>query len=460
MTTKTYLKSSNKASQNHLLSSVVKLGFPVAIQSALVAILALADVLMVSDFGKEATAAVGIASKWHFVAIMIMAGMASANGVLVAQYWGRNDKRSAKTITQLSMEFGAKLLVPVTLGITLFSSFIMMLQTNDATVIELGATYLWYAFPVLILTHVVIVAESAMRSSGDAVTPLILGAMTIFINIALNFWLIKGGMGVPPMGVAGAALATTISRLLQVVFIWVYLNYRNHWLLTEAKLENTERLWGSYKKLAVPTTLNAILWAMGTLMYQVIFGHMGTTELAVFSMMGPFESLCYSLFFGISVACSVLLGQSLGRDEFEQAFSMSKFFIKAVFLFGIVTGAILLLGREVILEWLNLTTDELYPLAAPAMFILCCAIWLRMLNLIIINGILRAGGDNKFCLRMDFIAMWTVGLPLTATAAFVFGLEFQVVYACMLFEEVVKFALCFHRYLKRYWMNNLTVVSA
>ncbi len=139
---------------------------------------------------------------------------------------------------------------------------------------------------------------------------------------------------------------------------------------------------------------------------------------------------------------------------------MSKFFIKAVFLFGIVTGAILLLGREVILEWLNLTTDELYPLAAPAMFILCCAIWLRMLNLIIINGILRAGGDNKFCLRMDFIAMWTVGLPLTASAAFVFGLEFQVVYACMLFEEVVKFALCFHRYLKRYWMNNLTVVNA
>ncbi len=60
MTTKTYLKSSNKASQNHLLSSVVKLGFPVAIQSALVAILALADVLMVSDFGKEATAAVAL----------------------------------------------------------------------------------------------------------------------------------------------------------------------------------------------------------------------------------------------------------------------------------------------------------------------------------------------------------------------------------------------------------------
>ncbi|GAL29047.1 gamma-aminobutyrate:alpha-ketoglutarate aminotransferase [Vibrio variabilis] len=187
---------------------------------------------------------------------------------------------------------------------------------------------------------------------------------------------------------------------------------------------------------------------------------MGTTELAVFSMMGPFESLCYSLFFGISVACSILLGQSLGRDEFEQAFNMSKTFIKAVLVFGLLTGAGLLMDRETILSWLNLTTPELHPLASPAMVILCCAIWLRMLNLIIINGILRAGGDNKFCLRMDFIAMWCVGLPLTASAAFIFGLEFKLVYTCMLVEEVVKFSLCFHRYLKRYWMNNLTLATA
>ncbi|MFA0087366.1 MATE family efflux transporter [Vibrio sp. 10N.261.51.F12] len=460
MTTHPHPMSSKNATQNQMLSTVVKLGFPVAIQSALVAILAMADVLMVSDFGHEATAAVGIASKWHFVAIMIMAGMASANGVLVAQYWGRNDKRSAKTITQLAMIFGAKLLIPVTLIITLFSSFIMMLQTSDSAVIELGSTYLWYAFPVLILTHVVIMAESAMRSSGDAVTPLLLGAVTIVVNISLNFWLIKGGFGVPAMGVAGAALATTISRLLQVGLIWGFLHYRKHWLLNVEKLESHTRLWESYKKLAVPTTMNAILWAMGTLMYQVIFGHMGTTELAVFSMIGPFESLCYSLFFGISVACSILLGQSLGRDEFEHAFKMSKFFIKAVFVFGILTGGLLLLGRETVLAWLNLTDAELYPLAAPVMVVMCCAIWLRMLNLIIINGILRAGGDNRFCLRMDFIAMWMVGLPLTAIGAFIFGFEFQVVYACMLMEEVVKFCLCFHRYLKRYWMNNLTVATA
>ena len=229
MTIKNQLNSSHKSTPDvmFMLSKVAKLGFPVAIQSALVAILSLADVLMVSDFGKEATASVGIASKWHFIATMIIAGMASANGILVAQYWGKNDRSSAKTITILAMRCGIKILIPVTLVITLFSSYMMMLQTNDAMVVELGSTYLWYSFPVLLLTHLIIISESALRSSGDTVTPLCLGAITIVINIALNFWLIKGGFGVPAMGVAGAALATTISRLLQVVFIFAFLYCAN-----------------------------------------------------------------------------------------------------------------------------------------------------------------------------------------------------------------------------------------
>lgn len=459
MTFKNYLNLNRKSTSSGMLSKVIKLGFPVAIQSALVAVLAMADVLMVSDFGKEATASVGIASKWHFVAIMIMAGMASANGVLVAQYWGRNDRISAKTITMRVMSSGAKIIALVTLGITLFSSTIMMLQTTDLKVIELGSTYLWYSFPVLLLTHLIIVSESALRSTGDTLTPLYLGALTIIVNITLNFWLIKGGLGVPAMGVAGAALATTISRLLQVVLIFSFLYWRKHWLLTAQTLTHSEKLWASYKHIAIPTTASAVVWAVGTLAYQMIFGHMGTTELAVFSMIGPFESLCYSLFFGISVACSVLLGQSLGRDEFAEAFKMSKFFIKTVLIFGLSVGLLLLFAKDLILSGLNLNSAELYPLASPALTVLCCAIWLRMLNMIIINGILRAGGDNHFCLRMDFISMWMVGVPVTAFSAFILGWDFESVYMLMLVEEVVKFSLCFHRYLKRYWINNLTIAA-
>ncbi len=271
MTNNTDIKNQTNPMSGDLLRQIIRLGFPVAIQSALVAILALADVLMVSDFGKEATAAVGIASKWHFVAIMIMAGLASANGTLVAQYWGRNDAVSAKTVTGIAIRFGLKVLIPVTLIITLGSELIMRLQTSDTRVIELGATYLWYAFPVLLLTHIVIVLEASMRSSGDTVTPLLMGAMTIVLNIGLNFWLIKGGFGIPAMGVAGAAFATTISRLFQVLAMIAYMRWRKHWLLEVKEGSERPSLWLSYRRIALPMTLGALLWAIGTMVYQMIF---------------------------------------------------------------------------------------------------------------------------------------------------------------------------------------------
>lgn len=441
------------------LATVVKLAFPVAIQCALVAILALADVLMVSDLGNQATAAVGIASKWIFIASILIAGMASANGILVAQYWGKHDRVSAKTISFKVTRNGITLLIPITLLITVFSGLIMTLQTSDGQVIELGSRYLWYSLPVLVLTHIIMISESALRSSGDTVTPLCLSTVTIVINIGLNYWLINGGLNVPAMGVAGAALATTISRLLQVVLMYYFLYWRQHWLLSTATLSQSDKLWSSYKHIAIPSTLSGLTWAAGVMAYQMIFGHMGTTELAVFSLIGPFESLCYALFFGLSVACSVLLGHSLGRDEFDHACTITGFFIRVVTWLGLLTGFILLLTRDSVLHGLNLATEELYPFASPALIILCGAIVFRMLNTVIINGILRSGGDNLFCLRMDFFCSWLVGVPLTAYVAFVLQWDFQYVYLMMLSEDIVKFCLCFHRYLTRRWLNNLTLAA-
>ena len=143
---------------------------------------------MVSDFGQSATAAVGIASRWHFVAIMIMAALATATGTLVSQYWGRDDKETAKTVTMQSLKFGSIIMIPVTILMVGFGSQIMRLQTDDIQVIQQGADYLLYSLPLLMLTHWVITAEASLRSSGNAVLPLILAAITIAINIALNFW--------------------------------------------------------------------------------------------------------------------------------------------------------------------------------------------------------------------------------------------------------------------------------
>ncbi|MGR5267768.1 MATE family efflux transporter [Vibrio astriarenae] len=454
------MKSLSITSQSRsLISRTLKLGIPVAVQSALVAILSLADVLMVSSFGEAATASVGIASKWHFVAIMVMAGLGMANGILIAQYWGKSDISRCRKITRFAIKVGIVLLIPISIAIVVFAEWIMRLQTPDMNVIALGKDYLLYAAPVLLLTHVIIMFESSMRSTGNAMTPLNIAAVTIAVNIILNYCLIQGNFGFPAMGVAGAALATTIARVFQIAVFVVYLSERNHWLKklnTEQRDEAVER---SFIKLAIPGVSNAVLWGAGTLVYQIIFGHMGTTELAVFSMFGPFESLCYSVFFGLSVACSVIIGQSLGQRDFEGAKQIAKTFLKFNIVTGLFISTLMFVFRGEILRWLSLDSEQYLPLSAPAIVVVCWGLWLRMSNLMIINGILRAGGENSFCLRMDFIAMWVVGLPFTAIAAFLIGLPFHWVYIAMLCEEVVKLSLCYYRYRQFIWVKDLTIGS-
>jgi len=444
------------ANQPSFLHNVIQLALPVALQTALVASLSLADVLMVSDLGHSATAAVGAASKWHFVIIMIMAGLANANGSLVAQYWGRSNVSAAKAITIISLQVGVKVLLPISLLIGIFSTEMMSLQSNAELVISLGSEYLLVSLPMLILTHFVITTEASMRSSGQTWLPLFMAAFTIFLNIGLNHWLINGGWGVPALGVAGAALATTIARIVQLILLVVVLYRLKHWLLFAPSTHTNSQLKVKFTKLATPLVFNSLIWALGTLSYQIIFGRMGTEQLAVFSMLGPFESLSHSLFFGMGVACSVAVGQQLGQDNYAQAFTISQQFIVTVLIGSLLVGAAIILNRMTILQCLNLDQVDMLPMSKPALTIMAGAMWLKMLNLMVIHGVLRAGGENKFCLRTDFLAMWLFGLPLTAIAAFLAEWPFHWVYAMMFGEEAIKLVLCLRHYFTKAWQNNLT----
>ncbi len=438
------------------LRTIGLLALPVALQSALVASLSLADVLMVSDLGQEATAAVGAASRWHFIAIMVMAALANANGSLVAQYWGKGGISEAKSVAVLAIRQGILIFLPITALVALLASPMLSLQSTDARVIALGASYLWVSLPVLLLTHVVISLEASLRSSGQTWLPMLLATFTILLNIALNHWFIRGGLGVPAMGVAGAALATTVARVIQLgLFYWV-LSRQNNWLLRQPGSDKQESLSQQYRTLSLPLILNSLLWAFGTLLYQVLIGRMGTAELAVYSMLGPFESLCHATFFGLSVACAVVVGQSLGQSKFDQASKMAARFIRLTLGGSLLLGLGIGLNHQVLLGWLNLDSPELIAMAAPAFLVMCGAMWLKMLNLILIHGILRAGGENHFCLRTDFKAMWLVGIPLTAYGAIWGGWPFALVYLAMFSEELVKLVLSLRHYLRRAWHNNLT----
>ncbi|MFC3852593.1 MATE family efflux transporter [Salinispirillum marinum] len=453
----------NLLSRRPLVREVWGLAIPVAIQSALVSALGMADVLMVSHLGSEAVAAVGLGSKINFVFILLMAALGTGCSILVAQYWGAGRQDRVRHTLALSILAGTLFMLPLTLLVILNADQLIMLGTDNSQVIMQGSSYLTITAFTLWLTQIVIIYEAALRATGDSKTPLYYATFTIGLNIILNVWLINGGLGVPAMGVAGAALATLLARMAQVM--WMFFGQqrqspRLHLSRRHFSEALTPTLVKRYGSMSWPLLVNFTLWSIGSLSYHLIAGRLGTTPLAVMSLLSPIESMYHSFFFGVTNACSIMIGQRLGRGQFAEARALAKGFMIFAPLGSFGLGLILLALSPFFLPLIGNLDAETLRQTQWAFAIMCLGFWLKVFNMVSIQGILRSGGDTKFCLYLDMSALWFVGLPLTLAAAFWWQLPFTFVYAMILAEEGAKALGNIWRVRQQKWVRNLTAGDA
>ncbi|EAR08087.1 hypothetical protein MED297_07586 [Reinekea sp. MED297] len=431
-------------------------------QSVLISLLGMSDVFMVAPLGAEAIAAIGLGAKLHFVLIMVMAGMGSAVSILVAQYHGRGDTVASQSILSLGIAAGLILLVPISVAFFAFPRQLLSLLSTDVTMIDLGVQYLRLTVPLLFFTHIIIAFESALRARAETMTPLILASGAIVMNIVLNYLLIHGIGPFPELGVAGVAIASDIARFVQVVLFLVYLSWYGHafrlsQLINGAKV--ISRYVAKYARTAWPLTVNFSVWGVGTFIYHGIASKVGTDALAALSLISPIEGLYHSLFFGLVTACSVLIGQSLGRSEFDHAISLAKRFALFAPMGSMLVGLLILASTPVFLPWLLPEGTALYTLSQSLLWVMCLTFWIKVLNMTLIVGVLRAGGDAKYVLYIDMIAMWVCSIPAVLLVAFVFELSYPWIYATILVEEFVKASLVIQRARRKKWVKNLTEAS-
>ncbi|TGG90770.1 MATE family efflux transporter [Natronospirillum operosum] len=444
-------------SRRPLLKEVMTLAIPVAIQSALVAGLGMADVLMVSGLGETAVGAVGLGSKLNFVVILMMAAMGTSCSVLVAQYFGAGRLQRVREILALCLLVGTVLMLPIT-GLMIWqASALMALGTDNSQVMDQGTRYLVITAFSLWLTQLVIIYEGALRAIGNTRVPLYYAAVTIGLNVILNYWLINGGLGVPALGVAGAALATVLARIFQISWMF-WGQQRPHSPLRLQRADFTAVWWNGlfpqFWRISWPLVLNFTLWAMGSLSYHLIAGNMGTRPLAVMSLLAPVEGIYHSLFFGVTNACAIMVGQRLGRGDFAETRYLVRQFLLWSPAGSLVLGVILLSLSPWFLPLMNLDVETL-TMMQWAFAVMCLGFWIKVFNMTAIQGVLRSGGDSKFCLYLDMGALWLVGLPLTLAAAFWWQWAFPVVYAMILGEEVVKAGANLWRIRQYKWLQNL-----
>lgn len=416
---------------------------------------------MVTGLGAAAVAAVGLAAKLHFLLLVMAMGIAASSSILIAQHYGAGNRPNCQRTLAIALYWGTLITMP-SVAVFLLGAYWLDWINPDPEVVRLAVVYLLVTAPALLLTQYIAIYEAALRATGNALMPLAVGAGAVLANVFFNYVLIFGHFGFPALGVEGAAWGTLIARFLQLLAIMAWLSVSKHLFALRAAhfgFLRDKAAMRYFLRFSFPVMLNHALWAVGNSTYHIATGFAGTEALAVMGVMVPIESAFFALFVGLASAAAVMVGQSLGADDKNQALQLYRLFNRTAVVLVVVLAVTLWLLRAWIPSVFGGLDSATVSLLMQTLMIFCLGVWVKILNMLRILGILRAGGDTRFCLITDTIVMWGAGVPLYLLAVWL-GAPFLVLFGLMFLEDFLKWIPVKRRIDQGIWLRNLTVEDA
>ena len=448
--------------KNHLFSDrqfnrqLYTLAMPIAVQNLMLAAVAAADAFMLGGLEQNAMSAVSLATQIQFIQNMILAAFVSATAILGAQYWGKGDVKTIRRLFSMSIRACGIVSVFFFVGCVFFPRWLMSLFTNEEELIVIGIRYLKIAGWSYLFTGISQCYLAIMKVSGHTSSTARISSTSVVINIALNAVLIFGLLGLPAMGVAGAATATLIARTIELVWC-VALSYRHDYIrLDIAGLFRFSRgLEHDFYKCAMPLLGACLLWGVGFTSYTAFMGHMGTDAAAANSIASVVRDMVCCLCNGLASGGGILVGNELGAGNLERGRLYGDRLMKMSYLAGFLSTAVMLAVTPVLMSCVKLTDGAARHLVGM-MVIMAFYMIGRTVNTVIINGIFSAGGDTLFDMYSLVVTMWMIAVPLAAAGTFFLGWPVEVVYACTCLDEVGKIPWVMIHYKKYKWVKDLT----
>lgn len=444
--------------QTSFLRTVAGIALPVGLQSMLQSSFSMIDQLMVGQLGSTAVAAIEVASRPAFIYSVSVGAVASAAGIMISQYLGMKDGKMADRSLSVNLAVAAALAGAFMAVCLLFpEQIIRIFIKDDPAVLSPGKDYLlriaWTYLPLGLAS----ILSVMIRCMERAVWPLAAGVASAAVNTFLNYALIFGRFGFPAMGVAGAAAASVISQvvnLLLILAMFCRIRAEKHMIL-HFSLALGAAGWRQYLRMLLPILINEFFWSVGQNVNTFIYGHIGTGDLAAMSMTGPIQGLFTGAMSGVSQAAGILVGKRLGAREYEAAYRESKQLMRYGLAGSLVLSLVLicLRGPYVLLYRVE---PETQATAGLLLFVFAVLAPVKVANMILGGGIVRSGGKTGFVLAIEMSATWLVGAPLGLVTAFEFHLPIHWVYFILSQEELVRLLLTALLFRSRKWMTSLS----
>ncbi len=446
---------------------LIALTAPIALQHLITFSLGLTATFMVSQLGNAEMAAVTAANVPVFLLLSLSFGVQGGLGILVSQYWGKKDMENISRALGVALFLGTGIVLVLAIIFALWPVQIMDLLSNEHELSILGAPYLQligFSYVFTMISSVYIAAQRSVENPNFGMKVL---AFSTVLNTVLNFFLIYGKCGFPMLGIQGAALATLLARVAEVIICVVYaLRNKRLPLYFSAMLRPGREMVRRFVKYASPVVLNEAAWGLGNSLFTVILGYttISVDFLAAYAVTGNLGRLFLVVCFGLGASTAVIVGKAIGEGRSHaEVMSLSRSLLLFTVLVSCGIAIISLVLIPVLFQPVVFPLFKLFDhSAAIAVALAVCSFASTPLHAYAISavtGTLRSGGDTAWAAALDLLPQWLIALPLTAVFALFVdgGTHYWLIALAIQAESLVKVPLCILRCRKDKWIHDVTL---
>ena len=447
----------NNIKNDSTYRQIARLTIPIVLQNLLTAAVNSTDAIMLNFVGQAHISAVSLAAQYAAILFNVLYGLGTGIAMLGAQYYGKGELKTVEAVEGIALRFSLAIASLFSLSALLIPRLMMQVYTPDPELIEIGSRYLRILSASYLCWGIIEIYLSTLRCIGRVTVCMVLNVITFSLTIFLNAVFIFGLFGAPKLGAVGVALATTISRVTELILVVIVsARSRDVKLRPSLMFAKNRVLSGDFLRMALPALANDVSWSLAFSLYAVIIGQfLGSDMVAAnsFAMMVHNFAIVFSV--GIATASGILLGQLIGSNQMKEAEETAGKFMKLTVFSGFVGGLVVLTAMPFVLRFADLT-DTGKEYLRIMLFINSYYIMGAAVNTTLIAGVFRAGGDSRFGFIVDTIDMWCYAVPLGFLSAAVLKLPPMWVYFLLCTDEFVKWPWVIKHYKSRKWLKNIT----
>ena len=442
---------------------------PILIQNVITNFVSLLDNIMVGRIGTEQMSGVAIVNQLMFVYNLAIFGGISGIGIFTAQFFGSGDDEGVRHTVRMKFYTVLTIFAVFTAAFSIFGEQLIMLFLHESTeeidlalTLSYGRKYLSIMLIQMLPFAIMQVYAGTLRETGETKLPMTAGIIAIFVNLALNYVLIFGKLGMPALGVAGAAIATVTARFIEcgIVVILPHLRKERFTFLKGlfASFRIPRRLVGSMIIKGLPLMLNELLWSLGMTILNQCYSYKGPEVIPAISISSTASNLFFCAFFAMGSTIAIIVGQLLGAGEFERAVDEDRKLIFFSLMLCTAVGVVMALVAPFIPRLYN-TIPEVKELACDLLLVSACMMPVDSYT----NAsyfTLRSGGKTFITFLFDSGFVWSVSVPAAFVISRFTGIPIIPMFIIVRALDLIKCVIGYIFIKRRKWVNNLTQIEA